>query len=303
MAARIIDGKRIAKEVRDELTEKVRNLTPKLGRAPGLAAVLVGDDPASHVYVTSKRKACSEVGLTSWLHQLPAATTTSELLALIQKLNADPAVDGILVQLPLPKQIDEFAILSAVDPAKDVDGFGPVNSGLLAMNRPKHVSCTPLGIWQLLIREKISLAGQHVVILGRSGTVGKPLSLLLVQKHPDANATVTVCHSHSKQTKELCRQADVIVAAIGKAGYVTKDMVKPGAVVIDVGINRLPNGKLAGDVDYAAVSEVASAITPVPGGVGPMTIAMLLHNTVAACESELLSRSEVVNKRPKSSIS
>lgn len=291
MAARIIDGKRIAKEVRDELTGKVRSLTPKLGRAPGLAAILVGDDPASHVYVTSKRKACSEVGLASWLHQLPATTTTTELLALIEKLNADPAVDGILVQLPLPKQIDEFAILNAVDPRKDVDGFGPVNSGLLAMNRPRHVSCTPLGIWQLLIREKISLAGQHVVILGRSGTVGKPLSLLLVQKHPDANATVTVCHSHSKQTKELCRQADVIVAAIGKAGYVTKDMVKPGAVVIDVGINRLPNGKLAGDVDYAAVSEVASAITPVPGGVGPMTIAMLLHNTVAACESELPSRS------------
>ena len=289
MSARIIDGKRIAKTVRDELTEKVRLLTPRLERAPGLAAVLVGDDPASHVYVTSKRKACAEVGLASWLHQLPATTTTQQLLDLIDKLNSDPAVDGILVQLPLPKQIDEFAILSAVDPRKDVDGFGPVNSGLLAMNRPNHVSCTPLGIWQLLIREKISLAGQHVVILGRSGTVGKPLSLLLVQKHPDANATVTVCHSHSKQTKELCRQADVIVAAIGKAGYVTRDMVKPGAVVIDVGINRLPNGKLAGDVDYAEVSEVASAITPVPGGVGPMTIAMLLHNTVAACEARLSS--------------
>jgi len=289
MTARIIDGKRIAKTVRDELTEKVRLLTPRLGRAPGLAAVLVGDDPASHVYVSSKRKACAEVGLTSWLHQLPATTTTQQLLDLIDKLNADPAVDGILVQLPLPKQIDEFAILSEVEPRKDVDGFGPVNSGLLAMNRPRHVSCTPLGIWQLLIREKISLAGQHVVILGRSGTVGKPLSLLLVQKHPDANATVTVCHSHSKQTKELCRQADVIVAAIGKAGYVTGDMVKPGAVVIDVGINRLPNGKLAGDVDYAEVSEVASAITPVPGGVGPMTIAMLLHNTVAASEASLSS--------------
>lgn len=292
MVARIIDGKRIAREVREELTEKVGRLIPKLGRAPGLAAVLVGDDPASHVYVTSKRKACTEVGLASWLHQLPGTTTTSELLAVIEKLNTDPAVDGILVQLPLPKQIDEFAILSAVEPEKDVDGFGPINSGLLAMNRPRHVSCTPLGIWQLLIREKIALAGEHVVILGRSGTVGKPLSLLLVQKHPAANATVTVCHSHSKQTKELCRQADVIVAAIGKAGYVTQDMVKPGAVVIDVGINRLASGKLVGDVDTAGVSEVASAITPVPGGVGPMTIAMLLHNTVSACEAKLAIRNE-----------
>lgn len=282
MPARIIDGKSIAKAVRAEVAERVRSLLPRLGRAPGLAAVLVGDDPASHVYVTSKRKACAEAGLASWLHQLPAETTTTQLLELIARLNADPLVDGILVQLPLPKQIDEFAILSAVDPHKDVDGFGPVNSGLLAMNRPRHVSCTPLGIWQLLIREKVTLTGQHVVILGRSGTVGKPLALLLMQKHPDANATVTVCHSHSRQTKELCRQADVIVAAIGKAGYVTRDMVKPGAVVIDVGINRLPDGKLVGDVDYAAVSEVASAITPVPGGVGPMTIAMLLRNTVEA---------------------
>jgi len=285
MPARIIDGKGIAKAVRGEVAESVRQLLPRLGRAPGLAAVLIGDDPASHVYVTSKRKACGEVGLASWLHQLPSDTSTAQLLDLIGNLNADRQVDGILVQLPLPKQIDEFAILSAVDPRKDVDGFGPVNSGLLAMSRPHHVSCTPLGIWQLLIREKVPLAGRHVVILGRSGTVGKPLALLLMQKHADANATVTVCHSHSLQTKELCRQADVIVAAIGKAGYVTKDMVKPGAVVIDVGINRLPNGKLVGDVDYAPVSEVASAITPVPGGVGPMTIAMLLHNTVAAAQA------------------
>lgn len=284
MAARIIDGKRLSKAVRDEVADQVRQLSPKLGRPPGLAAVLVGDDPASHVYVTSKRKACAEAGLASWLHQLPASTTTAQLLELISTLNADSAVDGILVQLPLPKQVDEFAILSAVDPRKDVDGFGPVNSGLLAMGRPTHISCTPLGIWQMLIREKVPLAGQHVVILGRSGTVGKPLALLLMQKHPDANATVTVCHSHSRQTRELCRQADVIVAAIGKAGYVTADMVKPGAVVIDVGINRLPTGKLVGDVDYAAVSEIASAITPVPGGVGPMTIAMLLYNTVQAAK-------------------
>lgn len=285
MAARIIDGKRIAQTVRTEVAAQVTALLPKLGRPPGLAAVLVGDDPASHVYVSSKRKACAEAGLASWLHQLPSETTTQQLLDLVHQLNTDPLVDGILVQLPLPKQIDEFAILSAVVPHKDVDGFGPVNSGLLALGRPSHISCTPLGIWQLLIREKISVAGQHVVILGRSGTVGKPLSLILVQKHEHANATVTVCHSHSRQTKELCRTADIVVAAIGKAGFVTQDMVKPGAVVIDVGINRLPSGKLVGDVDYAAVSEVASAITPVPGGVGPMTIAMLLSNTIDAAKA------------------
>ncbi len=282
MPARIIDGKRIAKDVRTEVATQAAEITQKLGRPPGLAAVLVGEDPASQVYVNSKRKACGEAGLASWLHQLPATTTTAELLALIHQLNNDDKVDGILVQLPLPKQIDEFAILSAVDVRKDVDGFGPVNSGLLALGKPGHVSCTPLGIWELFIREKIALAGKHVVILGRSGTVGKPLSLLLVQKHPHANATVTVCHSHSTQTKELCQSADVIVAAIGKAKFVTADMVKPGAVVIDVGINRLPDGKLVGDVDYGPVSEIASAITPVPGGVGPMTIAMLLHNTLKA---------------------
>lgn len=287
MAARIIDGKRMAQAVRAEVALQVTELLPTLGRAPGLAAVLVGDDPASHVYVSSKRKACAEAGLASWLHQPPATTSTQQLLDLVHQLNSDPLVDGILVQLPLPKQIDEFAILSAVDPKKDVDGFGPINSGLLALGRPSHISCTPLGIWQMLIREKIPVAGQHVVILGRSGTVGKPLSLILVQKHRDANATVTVCHSHSKQTTELCRSADIVVAAIGKAGFVTKDMVKPGAVVIDVGINRLPTGKLVGDVDYAAVSEVASAITPVPGGVGPMTIAMLLHNTVQAAKASV----------------
>lgn len=284
MSARIIDGKQIAKTVRTEVAQEAAKFLASTGRQPGLAAVLVGDDPASHVYVTSKRKACAEAGLNSWLHALPATTTTSQLLDLINQLNADPAVDGILVQLPLPKQIDEFAILSAVDPVKDVDGFGPVNCGLLAMNRPRHVSCTPLGIWQLLIREKISLTGQHVVMLGRSGTVGKPLALLLMQKHPDANATVTVCHSQSKNVAEICKEADVVVAAIGKAGYVTRNMVKPGAVVIDVGINRLPNGKLVGDVAYEEVSEIASAITPVPGGVGPMTIAMLLHNTVKAAQ-------------------
>ncbi|HMO35324.1 MAG TPA: bifunctional methylenetetrahydrofolate dehydrogenase/methenyltetrahydrofolate cyclohydrolase FolD [Gemmatales bacterium] len=284
MVARIIDGKRIAKEIRQEIAAQVAKLTPSLGRPPGLAAVLVGDDPASQVYVSSKRKACAEAGLSSWLHHFPADTTTTQLLEHIHQLNQEKNVDGILVQLPLPKQVDEFAVLSAVDVRKDVDGFGPVNAGLLALGKPGHVSCTPLGIWELCIRENISLSGQHVVILGRSGTVGKPLSSLLVQKHPQANATVTVCHSHSLQTKELCRIADVIIAAIGKPQFVTADMVKPGAVIIDVGINRLPDGKLVGDVDYGAVSQVASAITPVPGGVGPMTIAMLLRNTVNSAQ-------------------
>jgi methylenetetrahydrofolate dehydrogenase (NADP+)/methenyltetrahydrofolate cyclohydrolase len=283
MAASLIDGKRIAQQVRAELAGEVAKWVAAGNRQPGLAAVLVGDDPASHVYVKSKRKACAEAGLASWLHQLPASTRTSQLLELIGQLNADPDVDGILVQLPLPQQIDEFAILAAVDPWKDVDGFGPENSGLLTLNRPRHVACTPLGIWELLQREKIPLCGQHVVILGRSGTVGKPLALLLMQKHSQANATVTVCHSMSKQIGELCRQADVIVAAIGRAHFLTADMVRPGAVIIDVGINRLPDGKLVGDVDFANVANIASAITPVPGGVGPMTIAMLLRNTLHAC--------------------
>ncbi len=282
MAARLIDGKQIAKTVRDEVRSQVAEFHVKYGRAPGLAAVLVGDDPASQVYVKNKQKACAEAGLVSWLHQPSGSTTTTHLLELIHQLNAQKEVDGILVQLPLPKQIDEFAILGAVDPVKDIDGFGPENSGLLALNRPRHIACTPLGIWQLLQREKIPLEGRHVVILGRSGTVGKPLALLLMQKHPQANATVTVCHSQSKQTAELCRQADIIVAAIGRANFVTKDMIRPGAVIIDVGINRSAEGKLVGDVDFQSVSQVASAITPVPGGVGPMTIAMLLHNTLAA---------------------
>jgi methylenetetrahydrofolate dehydrogenase (NADP+)/methenyltetrahydrofolate cyclohydrolase len=282
MPARLIDGRRIAQEVRAEVAQQVLRFASRHGRPTGLAAVLVGADPASQVYVRNKRKACQEAGLQSWLHQLDASVTTTELLELIGRLNSDDAVDGILVQLPLPRHIDEFEVLSSVDPLKDVDGFGPVNSGLLALNRPRHVACTPLGIWQLLQREKIPLEGRHVVILGRSGTVGKPLALLLMQKHPQANATVTVCHSHSRQIKELCRQADVIVAAIGRPNFVTGDMVKPGAVVIDVGINRLPDGRLTGDVDFPAVAEVASAITPVPGGVGPMTIAMLLYNTLHA---------------------
>lgn len=287
MPARIIDGKQIAKSVRAEIAKEVEQIVSDHGRAPGLAAVLVGDNSASQVYVSNKRRACAEVGLASWLHELPAQTSTSQLLDLVSQLNADPVVDGILVQLPLPKQIDEFAILKAIDPLKDVDGFGPENTGLLVLNRPRHVACTPKGIWELLQRERIPLCGQHVVILGRSGTVGKPLALLLMQKHQQANATVTVCHSMSKQIKELCRTADVIVAAIGQARFLTQDMVRPGAVVIDVGINRLPDGKLVGDVDFPAVAQVASAITPVPGGVGPMTIAMLLQNTLAAARWRL----------------
>lgn len=284
MSAKRIDGKAIAKQVREEVALHAATFNSKHGRSPGLAAVLVGDDPASHVYVKSKHKACQEAGLASWIHSLPASTSQSQLLDLVHKLNADNAVDGILVQLPLPKHINEFEILCAVDPLKDVDGFGPVNAGLLSLEKPRHVACTPLGIWELLKREKVSIEGKHAVILGRSGTVGKPLALLLMQKHPQANATVTVCHSKSSQLKELALQADVLVAAIGRAEFVTADMVKPGAVVIDVGINRQPDGKLVGDVAFDEVAAKANAITPVPGGVGPMTIAMLLHNTLKAAE-------------------
>jgi methylenetetrahydrofolate dehydrogenase (NADP+)/methenyltetrahydrofolate cyclohydrolase len=290
MPARIIDGKQISKSVRAEIAKEVEQIVAAHGRSPGLAAVLVGDNPASKVYVSNKRKACAEAGLASWLHQMPAQTTTAQLFDLVGKLNADSLVDGILVQLPLPKQIDEFAILETIDPLKDVDGFGPENSGLLVLNRPRHVACTAKGIWELLQRERVPLCGQHVVILGRSGTVGKPLALLLMQKHQQANATVTICHSMSKQIKELCLTADVVVAAIGQATFLTQDMVRPGAVVIDVGINRLSDGKLVGDVDYNGVSQVASAITPVPGGVGPMTIAMLLQNTLEAARWRLKGR-------------
>jgi methylenetetrahydrofolate dehydrogenase (NADP+)/methenyltetrahydrofolate cyclohydrolase len=247
---------------------------------PGLATVLVGDDPASHVYVRAKRKACAEVGVRSWDHDLAASTPQTELLELIERLNADDDVHGILVQLPLPEHVDEEVVLDAVSPRKDADGFHPYNLGRLVTGEPVVAPATPAGIQQLLIRSNVETAGADVVIVGRSNIVGKPLANLLVQKAAGANATVTVCHTATKDLAEHTRRADILVAAVGRAHAITAPMVKPGAVVIDVGINRTDAG-LVGDVDFDAAKEVASAITPVPGGVGPMTIAMLLKNVCA----------------------
>ena len=284
MTATLLDGKALAQTMQVEIAAEVAALVQARGVRPGLAAVLVGDNPASHIYVRNKRKACDQAGLASWLHPLPADTTQAELLALVTRLNTDSAVHGILVQLPLPKQIDEDAILRAVSPLKDVDGFTPENLGLLASGHPRFVPCTPLGVQQLLLRNGVGIEGAHVVIVGRSNIVGKPLALILMQKAAGANATVTVCHSRSKDIADRTRQGDIVVVAIGQAHFLKPDMVRPGAVVVDVGTNRLPDGKLTGDVDFEAVRQVASAITPVPGGVGPMTITMLLHNTVAAAQ-------------------
>lgn len=284
MAATLLDGKRLAQTIQNEIHVQAESFAQKYGRRPGLAAVLVGDNPASQVYVRGKRKACQQVGLESWLHHLPRETREEELLDLVARLNADPLVDGILVQLPLPAQIRERRVIESVSALKDVDGFGPESLGLLAAGYPRFLACTPLGVQQLLLRNGIKLDGSHVVIIGRSNIVGKPLALILMQKAAGANATVTVCHSRTRDLPAVVRQGDVVVAAIGQARFVTADMVRPGAAVVDVGINRLADGTLAGDVDFKAVSEVASAITPVPGGVGPMTITMLLHNTLQAAQ-------------------
>ncbi|MBI1832081.1 MAG: bifunctional methylenetetrahydrofolate dehydrogenase/methenyltetrahydrofolate cyclohydrolase FolD [Planctomycetes bacterium] len=280
--ALILDGKALAQTMQAEIASRVGDFAGKHGFKPGLAAVLVGDDPASQVYVRNKRKACDAVGMQSWLHALPASTSQTELLGLIAQLNADPRVNGILVQLPVPKQIDEASVIAAVAPLKDVDGFGPESLGLLTAGHPRFLPCTPFAVQKIIVRHALPIDGQHVVIVGRSNIVGKPLALMLMQKGSEANATVTVCHSRTRDIGAWTRQADIIVMAIGKTRFLKKDMVRQGAVVIDVGINRLPDGKLAGDVDFDAVKEVASAITPVPGGVGPMTITMLLQNTVQA---------------------
>jgi len=280
----ILDGKKLAAQVRMEVAEKAAKLKEKHGIVPGLAAVLVGDDPASQVYVKNKRQACTEAGLASWPHQLPAATTQNDLLELIDRLNADKTVHGILVQLPLPKHLDSAVILDRIDPRKDVDGLHPDNLGLLADGRPRYLPCTPHGVWQLVQRNGIDWAGKHVVILGRSSIVGKSLALLLLQKGVDA--TVTVCHSRTPNPAHHLKQADIIVAAMGQPMWLKGDMVRPGTVVVDVGIHRKPEGGLCGDVAYEQVAPECSAITPVPGGVGPMTIAMLLVNTL---ESAALS--------------
>ncbi|HLN30433.1 MAG TPA: bifunctional methylenetetrahydrofolate dehydrogenase/methenyltetrahydrofolate cyclohydrolase FolD [Gemmataceae bacterium] len=282
MPAALLDGKKLAQTIQGEIASAAAAFEQKHGLRPGLAAVLVGNNPASHIYVRNKRKACAQTGIDSWLHELPEETSQVQLLDLIASLNADAKVHGILVQLPLPRQIDEATIIRAVTPIKDVDGFGPENLGLLVTGQPRYVPGTPAGVHQLLIRNGVALAGAHVVIVGRSNIVGKPLALILMQKAAGANATVTVCHSRSNNLAALTRQADVVVVAIGQAEFLKADMVRPGAVVVDVGINRLKDGKLVGDVDFAGVSQVASAISPVPGGVGPMTITMLLQNTLAA---------------------
>ena len=287
MSAKVLDGTALAKTIRAEVAAVVARSGGST--KPGLAAVLVGEDPASAVYVRSKGKACEEAGMYSETIRLPKETSEAELLAVVDRLNADPKIHGILVQLPLPKQIDSEKVLFRIDPAKDVDGFHPVNVGrLVTGDRAAFRPATPYGVQQMLIRSGIETKGAHAVIVGRSNIVGKPMANLLIQQGPGGDATVTVCHSRTRDLPAVTRSADILIAAIGKPEFVTADMVRPGAVVIDVGINRVedasqPKGyRLAGDVAYGPVSEVASWITPVPGGVGPMTIAMLLQNTLQA---------------------
>lgn len=288
MTAVVLDGKTIAAELRDHLAADVREFIQAHGVTPQLATILVGDDPASAVYVRSKNQACGKAGMLSLHEHLAVSTTQTELLDLIARLNADPTVHGILVQLPLPGHIDETVVLDAVSPLKDVDCFHPENVGRLSQGRPRFLPCTPHGVHVLLRRTGVPIDGAHAVILGRSEIVGKPLAMLLVQKGAGANATVTICHSRTKHLADIARTADILIAAIGRPEFVTADMVKPGAVVIDVGINRV-DGKLVGDVNYAQVSPIASFITPVPGGVGPMTIAMLLRNTLTAAKLQALA--------------
>ena len=275
--AQIIDGKKISSELRAEIAEEVNALAEQ-GIVPGLAVIIVGEDPASKIYVRNKGRACAEVGIYSEILELPESTSEAELLAKIAELNARPEINGILVQLPLPRHIDESAVIAAISPDKDVDAFSEANVGRIMLGDYRFLPCTPAGVMELLRRSGIEIEGKSAVVVGRSNIVGKPQAMLLLH----ANATVTICHSRTRNLAEVCRGADILVVAIGKADFITADMVKPGAVVIGVGMNRRPDGKLTGDVDYAAVSEIAGYITPVPGGVGPMTITMLLRNTVTA---------------------
>lgn len=274
----LIDGKALAAQLRGEIREQAENFRKQRGKDIGLAVILVGEDPASQVYVRNKIKACEEVGVKSFSYHLPAETTEQQLVSLIDELVASDNVHGILVQLPLPKHLNERAVLAHIPPAKDVDGFCAENVGNLAMNRTTIVACTPFGVMKMLEKYGIDPKGKNAVVLGRSNIVGKPMAMLLL----NADATVTVCHSKTKNLKEICAAADILVVAIGRAKFVTADMVKEGAVVIDVGMDRDENGKLCGDVDFEHVKDKASYITPVPGGVGPMTITMLLYNTVIA---------------------
>jgi methylenetetrahydrofolate dehydrogenase (NADP+)/methenyltetrahydrofolate cyclohydrolase len=283
--AEIIDGKAIAASIRAEVKREVEAYRAQFGEAPGLATVLVGEDPASQIYVAGKHRASEEVGIRSIAHELPAGTPEADLIDLIEDLNADDAVSGMIVQLPLPPQIDAGRVIGIVDPRKDVDGLTPTNAGLLAQGRPGLVPATPLGVMELLDRSETELAGAEAVVVGRSDLVGKPVAALLLARH----ATVTICHSRTRDLGEVCRRADALVAAVGRPKLVTGEMVKPGATVIDVGMNRTDEG-LVGDVDFAAASEKARAITPVPGGVGPMTIAMLLRNTLTAARLQTTER-------------
>ena len=278
--AELINGKEVSASVKQRVKKETEEFIAKTGKTPGLAVIIVGDDPASRVYVNSKKKACGEVGFKSFEYALPAETTQEELLKLVEKLNNDDNVDGILCQLPLPKHIDENAVINSIKYEKDVDAFHPFNVGKIMIGEYAFLPCTPAGIMELIDSTGTDITGKNCVVIGRSNIVGKPMAMLLLHR----NGTVTICHSKTKDLAEKCRNADILVAAVGKANFVTEDMVKEGAVVIDVGMNRLENGKLCGDVDFAAVEEKASYITPVPGGVGPMTIAMLMQNTITAAK-------------------
>jgi methylenetetrahydrofolate dehydrogenase (NADP+)/methenyltetrahydrofolate cyclohydrolase len=282
LSARILDGKALSETIRDEVAEGVRRLVSERETTPGLAVLLVGENPASEVYVRNKRSACKAAGMRSVLERLPADADTEAVLAKVDAMNRDPAIHGILVQLPLPPQVDETRVLESIDPRKDVDGFHPENVGLLTIGRPRFVPCTPLGIREMLVRAGIATRGARAVVLGRSNIVGKPMALLLMQKGPGGDATVTVCHTGTADPAAVAREADILVAAMGRPEAVTADWVKPGAVVVDVGIHRREDGTLCGDVHFPGVSEVAGWISPVPGGVGKMTVAMLLQNTLTA---------------------
>jgi methylenetetrahydrofolate dehydrogenase (NADP+)/methenyltetrahydrofolate cyclohydrolase len=289
MTARIIDGKQVAADIRAELKEGILRLKGR-GIVPGLGVILVGEDPASRSYVTSKERACEEIGIYSDDNRLSAQTPQEELMALVERMNGDPRINGILVQLPLPRHLNEAQVLLSINPDKDVDGFHPVNVGKMVIGEKAFLPCTPHGVVQLLVRSGVTLDGANVVIVGRSNIVGKPLANMLIQKGPTGNATVTVCHTRTKDLAHYTRQADIVIAAAGRPGTITADMVRDGVVVIDVGVNRVEDAtkkagyRLVGDVDFESVKEKASLITPVPGGVGPMTITMLLYNTVTSAQ-------------------
>jgi len=295
MTAKIIDGKQVAADMREELKKELAKLKEQ-GIVPGLGVILVGEDPASKSYVTAKERTCEEIGIYSDDNRLPAETSQKELMARVRKMNKDPKIHGILVQLPLPKHLNETEVLLAIDPAKDVDGFHPMNVGKMVVGEESFLPCTPHGVIQLLVRSGVKIEGADVVIVGRSNIVGKPLANMLIQKKPNRNATVTICHTRTKNLARHTRRADILIAAAGQPNTITADMVKEGVVVIDVGVNRVDDPtkkqgfRLVGDVDFEAVKEKASLITPVPGGVGPMTITMLMYNTVESAKASRLKK-------------